>query len=311
MADYFDPKIVSRVRGFEIRSMRLVESYMVGMHKSAFRGISTEFAQHRQYVIGDDTRHIDWKVFAKTDEVFVKEYEAETNMAVVFLLDVSPSMFYKSEDTAMSKYEYAATVAATLSYMLMSQKDTFGMTLFSDKIEYHMPTKGSGLHFRNIIDVLNKVQNESLESEGEKKEDKGTDIGNVVRKIAPQIKSKGVVVILSDFINDLETLGVGLGQIHSLGQDCMLFHLEDPVERDFPFYGQTILKGLENEGKLLCDPRDLRNIYLREKAKHMDSIQDLCMKFGFDIRSFTTEDHIDSLLTEFLSTRMAQRRRGR
>ena len=120
MPDFFDPKIISRVKGLELRSFRLVQSLMMGIHKSRLRGISTEFAQHRQYVVGDDTKHLDWKVYAKTDRFFVKEYEAETNMPIYFFIDTSASMFFKSEEASMSKFEYAATIAATLAYLLMA-----------------------------------------------------------------------------------------------------------------------------------------------------------------------------------------------
>ena len=307
MPDIFNPEVISRIKGLELRSKRLVESYMVGIHKSRLLGISTEFAQHRQYVFGDDTRHIDWKVYAKTDEFFIKEYEAETNMAVYFLIDVSPSMFFKSEEAHLSKYEYAATMAATLSYMLMLQKDLFSLTLFDDKIQSFLKPKGSGLHFRNITDVLSKT-----EQEREPSEDKGTtDIGNAIQKLAPQIKKKGVVVIISDFIDDIEKLGFSLGQVSSLGQDGILLHIEDPIERDFPFTGQTILRGLEQEGKLLCDPRDLRNIYLRERAKHHQQIMEFCMKFAYSVINFSTNTQMDTILTDFLYARMSQRRRRR
>ena len=307
MPDYFDPEVISRIKGLELRSKRLVESYMVGIHKSCLLGISTEFAQHRAYVFGDDTRHIDLKVYAKTDEFFIKEYEAETNMAVYFLIDVSPSMFYKSEEAHLSKFEYAATIAATLSYMLMQQKDLFSLALFDDHIQSFLKPKGSGLHFRNITDILNKTTEERSYTQ-----DKGnTDIGSAIQKLAPQIKKKGVVVIISDFVDDIEKLGLGLGNVSSLGQDAILFHIEDPVERDFPFTGQTIFRGLEQEGKLLCDPRDLRNVYLREKEKHHHQLMDFCMKFAFVIMNFTTSTRIDTVLSDFLYSRMSQRRRRR
>src|SRR5580658_3099064 len=154
MSDYFDPHIIGRVKGLAIRSQHLVESLMVGMHKSRLRGISTEFAQHRQYTVGDDTRRLDWKVFARTDRLYLKEYEAETSMPVRFLLDTSRSMFFKSERAAMSKFDYAATVAATLCYLLMQQKDTFGLALFSEKVVSVLPARGSRSHFHNVVDLL-------------------------------------------------------------------------------------------------------------------------------------------------------------
>ena len=307
MADLFDPEIISTLKGLEVRSQRLVASHMMGMHKSSLRGISTEFAQHRQYVVGDDTRHVDWKVYAKTDEVFIKEYEAETNMAVYFMIDMSPSMFYKSEGTPMSKFEYAATIVATLCYMMQQQKDLFGLCLFDANIQKFMKPKGSNLHYRNMISVLEDELNKEIDPSDDRK----TDIGNTIKKLGPQVKSKGIVVVISDFVDDIEKLGLGLGQISFLGQDSILFHIEDPVERDFPFAGQTIFRGLEGEGKLLCDPRDLRSIYLEKKAEHLDKLQDICVKFGYDFRRIQTDTRLDVVLSEFMSTRMSQRRRRR
>jgi uncharacterized protein (DUF58 family) len=298
MPDYLDPHVIGRVKGYELRSLRLVESYMAGMHKSKLLGISTEFAQHRQYVSGDDTRHLDWKVFAKTDRFFVKEYEAETSMAVRFLVDTSRSMFYKSQDAAMSKYEYAATVAATMAYLLMQQKDTFGLVLFDEKVRAALPAKGSSGHFRNVAEALSKAEPGG-----------NTDISGALLSVAPQIKQKGLVVILSDLVDETGRLGLGLGQMSFLGQDVIIFHVEDPVERDFPFAGQTIFLGLEGEGKLLCEARDLRNAYLAERRQHLDAVRELCLRFGYDVEDLPTDARLDEVLSGFLSLRQARRRR--
>ncbi len=297
MADIFDPETIGRVKGLAVRSLRLVESFMVGMHKSRLRGISTEFAQHRQYVYGDDTKHLDWKVFAKTDRFYVKEYEAETSMRVRFMVDTSRSMFYKSDEAAMSKYEYAATVAATLCYLLMQQKDTFGLVLFDEKIRAVLPAKGSGGHFRSVVDALSKAE------PGGK-----TDLGGAMLSLAPQIKQKGLVVVLSDLVDETDKLAYGLGQMSFLGQDVIIFHVEDPVERDFPFAGQTIFLGLEEEGKLLCEPRDLRNAYLAERRRHLESIREISLRFGYDVQDLHTDTRLDEVLSGFLSLRMARRR---
>jgi uncharacterized protein (DUF58 family) len=297
MADIFDPRVVGRVKGLAVRSLRLVESFMVGMHKSRLRGISTEFAQHRQYVVGDDTRHLDWKVFAKTDRFYVKEYEAETSMTVRFLVDTSSSMFYKSEEAAMSKYEYAATVAATLAYLLMQQKDTFGLVLFDEKVRSALPARGSAAHFRNLAETLSKA------GPGGK-----TDISNALLSIAAQVKQKGMVVVLSDLVDETDRLGLGLGQMSFLGQDVIIFHVEDPAEREFPFAGQTIFLGLEQEGKLLCDPRDLRNAYFGERRRHLEVIRELCLRFGYDMEDLPTDTRLDEVLAGFLSLRGARRR---
>ncbi len=298
MPDFFDPHVIGSVKGLAIRSLRLVESLMVGMHKSRLRGISTEFAQHRPYVPGDDTRHLDWKVFARTDRFYLKEYEAETNMPVRFLLDTSRSMFFKSPEAAMSKFEYAATIIATVAYLLMQQKDAFGLVLFDEKVRAMLAPKGSGAHFRTVLRAMTEA------AEGGK-----TDIANALRTLAPQLKQRGIVVVVSDFIAETDRFGDGLGQMSFLGQDVVLFHVEDPVEREFPFAGQTIFLGLEQEGKLLCEPRDLRRAYLAERRRHLDSIREVCLRFGYDFEDMPTDARLDTILSGFLSLRQAKRRR--
>ncbi|MGQ9662648.1 MAG: DUF58 domain-containing protein [Kiritimatiellia bacterium] len=303
MPDYFDPHVISRVKGFEVRSMRLVESHMAGVHRSRLRGISTEFAQHRQYVIGDDLRHLDWKVYAKTDRLFVKEYEAETNMPVYFLLDTSPSMFFKSDENLLSKYEYGATVVATLAYLLTQQKDTFALVLFGEKPRTILPAKGSMGHYRNMLDAMSKTAKKGAEGK--------TDIGSSLLAATPIMKNRGIVMLISDLVDNPEKLGRGLGQLSYQGQDVAIFHIEDPVERDFPFLGQTIFRGLEGEGKLLCNPEDLREAYLRERREHLAAIREVCMRFSYELVDIANDMRLDVILASFLSARLARRRRWR
>jgi uncharacterized protein (DUF58 family) len=297
MTDYFDPQVIGRVKSLEVRSLRLVESLMVGMHKSRLRGISTEFAQHRQYVLGDDTRHLDWKVYAKTDRFYVKQYEVETSMPVFFLIDASPSMFFKSPGAALSKFDYAATVVATLAYMLMQQKDTFGLAIFDQKIRTMLPAKSSGSHFRQVTNALSKA-----EAGGK------TDLGKAIVNLGPQLKNAGMVLIVSDFVDNVEKLSMGMGQLSFAGQDVVLFHVEDPVERDFSFNGQTIFVGTEGEGKLLCDPRDLRNAYLKKRKQHLDSLRATALRFGYSLEEMPTDDRLDAVLSSILSLRLARRK---
>jgi uncharacterized protein (DUF58 family) len=271
---------------------------MVGMHKSRLRGISTEFAQHRPYVPGDDTRHLDWKVFARTDRFYLKEYEAETNMPVRFLLDTSRSMFYQSPAAAMGKFEYAATVVATLAYMLLQQKDTFGLALFDRKVHTALPAKGSGAHFRNMLAALSEATGGG-----------NTDISSALTAAAPQLKRRGVVVLLSDFVDETDRLASALGQMSFLGQDVILFHVEDPVERDFPFAGHSIFLGPEEEGKLRCDPRDLRGAYLAERSRHLNSIRETCLRFGYEFEDMPTDARLYAVLAGFLALRQARKRR--
>lgn len=297
MADYFDPQVLSRIKGYEMRSLRLVESYMSGMHKSKLLGISTEFAQHRQYVAGDETKHLDWKVFAKTERFYVKQYEAETNMPVVFLLDASRSMFFQSPQAAMTKYEYAATTVCTLARLLSLQKDAFGLALFDETVRSFLPAKGSQSHFRNMSHLL-----ETAEPGAE------TDLAEVCLAIAPQLKRRCLLILLSDFVSNLDRLALGLGRIRFGHHDVVLFHVEDPQERDFQFRGQTIFLGPENEGRLLCEPRDLRNTYLAARRRHLAEVRDNAVRLGFDLEEMPTDARLDETLSKLLALRQARRK---
>jgi uncharacterized protein (DUF58 family) len=261
-------------------------------------GISTEFAQHRQYVPGDDTKHLDWKVFAKTDRYFVKQYEAETSMQVVFLLDCSQSMFFRGQSAAMSKFDYAATVAATLSYLLMQQKDSFGLALFDGKLRTLTPSRGAQLHFRNVVRLMQDA--------GPTQQ---TDLAEAFFQMAPQLKRRSLLVVLSDLLTTTERLALGLGQISFGEHDLILFHVEDPEERDFPYRGQTIFNGSENEGKLLCDPRDLRHAYFNARRKHLTAVRETSLQLGYDVVEMPTDARMDETLSHFLAFRQARRAR--
>ena len=218
-------------------------------------------------------------------------------MKVHFLLDASESMFFKSESAAMSKFDYAATVIASLAYLLMQQKDMFGLVIFDDKVRSMLPAKGSGLHFRNMADVMSKVEGNTQ-----------TDLSRSLMNIAPQLKQRGLVVVVSDFVADTDELGLSLGQLSFGGHDVIMFHVEDPNERDFPFTGQTIFNGLENEGKLLCEPRDLRNVYLAEREDHLERIREAGLRFGFPLDHMPTDSPMDEILSAFLSMRLVRGR---
>lgn len=297
MESVFDPHVISRIEQMAIRSRRLVEGFLAGMHRSRLRGMSTEFAQHRQYVQGDDIRHLDWKAYAKSDRYYIKEHEAETNLRVTFLLDCSQSMFFKSADAAMSKYEYGATVVASLAYLLMRQKDAFGLVLFDETIREAMPTRSSGGHFLNMVDLL-----EHAEPGGQ------TNVAQALNAVSPQMKRKGMAVVVSDFVDDPGTFNLPLGRLIFAGHDIILFHIEDPVERDFPFAGQTIFRGLENEGRLLCEAADLREAYLGERGLHLETLRDICRRMAFDLEEMPTDEPLDVALSAFFAVRNRRQR---
>ncbi|MCE9529880.1 MAG: DUF58 domain-containing protein [Planctomycetes bacterium] len=299
MPAYVDPHILARIKGYELRSLRLVESFMAGMHKSKLLGISTEFAQHRPYSQGDDTKHLDWKVYAKTDRFYLREYEAETSMQVVFLLDVSKSMFFKGAGSTFGKLEYAATTLSALAYLLMQQKDSFSLVLFDSEVRSFLPARGSQSHYRNMLELLEKA------SPGAE-----TDLAKALMTVVPQLKRRSLLIVFSDFLTDTAELSLGLGQVSFGEHDLMLFHVEDPLERDFALAGQTVFVGPENEGRLLCDPRDLRHAYLAARKRHIAGLRDLGLRSGYDVDEMPTDAPIEDVLSKLLAYRAARRKRG-
>jgi len=294
-----DPHILARIKNYELRSLRVVESFMAGMHKSKLLGISTEFAQHRPYSQGDDTKHLDWKVYAKTDRFYLREYEAETSMQVVFLLDTSKSMFFQGEKAAFSKFEYAATTLSALAYLLMQQKDSFSLVLFDSDVRSFLPARGSQTHFRNMTELLDKTTPGGQ-----------TDLAKTLMTIVPQLKRRSLLVVFSDFLTDVNELSLGIGQVSFGEHDLLLFHVEDPLERDFALAGQTVFVGPEQEGKLLCDPRDLRQAYLGARKKHLSGLRELGLRSGYDLEEMPTDAPIEEKLTKLLAYRLARRKRG-
>jgi uncharacterized protein (DUF58 family) len=288
----FDPHVIARIERLELRARRLVEGFMIGIHRSPYHGISTDFAEHRHYVQGDDTRHLDWKIYARSDRFYVKKYEQDTNLEARFLLDASRSMFFAGEGAAMSKFEYAATLVASLAYLLHRQGDAVGLVLFDDRIREFLPPGATLRHYRHLTDTLERA------SPGG-----DTALGDALKKIGSQFRRRGLVVVVSDFLDDIAPLAEGLGLHDCEGNEVILFRIEDPVERTLPFRGPSVLLGLEGEQRIRCDPRDLRGQYLAHRARHIGELHDACRQHGFMMEEAPTDAPLDGVLQGFLSTR--------
>lgn len=288
----FDPHVIGRIERLELRARRLVEGFMIGIHRSPYHGISTDFAEHRHYVQGDDTRHLDWKIYARSDRFYVKKYEQDTNLEARFLLDCSNSMFFKSEDAPMSKFEYASTLVASLAYLLHRQRDAVGLTLFDSDIRETVQPRASFAHFRHMMDLLEEA------TPGD-----DTGIAGVLKKLGMQIRRRGLVIVVSDFVDDLDEFGQGLGLHDVEGNEVILFRIEDPIEETFPYRGATIFLGMEKEGKLVCNPLDLRMHYLAEREQHIHKLHDACRQHGYMMEETLTDAPLDSMLSGFLNMR--------
>jgi len=296
---YFDPAVISQLKGLTVRARRVVEGVMLGTHKSPFRGASAEFAQHRSYVPGDDLRHLDWKVYAKSDRFYVKQFRQETNLACHFVVDTSESMNYAG-GSDLSKFDYAAVLVAAFAHLVVGQQDSVGLTLFAEKVRTTLAARSTFSHLSNLIQTLESVSTVGL-----------TRIGGSLGPVAGNLKRRSLIVLITDFLDDTEPLSYGLNRLRFDGHDVIVLHIADPFEQGFPFTGPSILEGQENSGRLVCDPRDLREIYLEERAAHLDEIKSLCRSLQYDYQEVSTGEPLDVVLATLLHARdalAAQRR---
>jgi len=299
-AKYFHPEILSKIARLELRARRVVEGFVSGMHKSPYKGYSVEFANHRSYVPGDDIRHIDWRVYAKADRFFIKEYEEETNMRVHLLVDGSGSMAYPEHrgTNRMTKWDYAATVAASLAYLLVHQQDGVGLTLFDRGVRAKLPVSTSRASLQTLIHAI----------EGHHPKD-GTDVDSVFGELMAHIPRRGLVVVISDLLVNADELLRGLQRFRYAHHDVIVLHVLDHDEIHFPFVDRTLFEGMEQiDQEVLTDPQSLRRSYLEALQSFLDKLRAACLNHRIDYALLSTADPLDVALTAFLATRMHKQR---
>lgn len=301
---FFDPKVIGRITSLDLRAQQVVEGFITGMHRSPFFGHSVEFAQHRDYVRGDDIRHLDWKVWSKTDKFYIKQFEAETNLRAHVIVDVSESMHYGVDKHrragTLNKYDYVCTAATCLAYLAVRQQDSVGMMAFDQDVRATLPSKSSQLH----LDAIAKTLHVS------KPKDK-TDILKILRRVTESIHGRGMVVIFSDLLTDREPMLKGLEMLRSRKHDVMVFHVMDDDELNFPFAGTTKFEGMEELPDLLCDPKSLRDGYLEALEEYLIEVRRGCSRLGIDYTLTKTSDYLDAILSRVLHRRMAARSGGK
>ncbi len=290
-----DPRTLAKLHGLRLRARHIVEGYVAGLHRSPLRGFSIEFAEHRKYVPGDDLRQLDWKAFGRTDKFYLKQYEDETNLICYLVLDISQSMHYQSAEAALSKLAYAQSIAASLAWLVLHQQDAVGLATFDQDVQALLRPSTSPSHLREIIRVI-----ESASAVRE------TAIGPVLHKLAERFTKRGVVVILSDFLDEIPSLMAGLGHFRHRQHDVVVFHVLDPAELDFPFHEPTLFRGLERPGDVMTDPRSVRNAYLKEFGHYLTQVKNGCRSHAVSYQLIRTDKPLDVALSHFLAARMAK-----
>lgn len=292
-----DPGIISRVAQIDLRARLVVEGYVSGLHRSPYKGFSVEFAEHREYVPGDDLRYLDWKVFGKSDRYYIKQYEEETNLVCHLVLDVSESMDFTTAE--ITKHQYALTVTAALAYLVVKQHDAVGLVLFDDAVRQTLQPGSHKGQLRRAFTLL-----EEAAPGGE------TSVGKVLARVAERVRRRGLVVLVSDLLGDVDEVLNGLRRIRSRGHDVIVFHVLDPSERTFPFERMTMFEGLEQHPDLLADPKSLRAGYLNALEEYMAKLRAGCLAERIDLVEMDTSTPLDVALSSYLAKRAAQARAG-
>lgn len=295
--NYLDPRVLSKIDRLEIRARMVVEGFISGMHKSPYKGFSVEFAQHREYVPGDDTRFIDWKLFGKTDRFFIKEFEEETNLRAYLFVDQSESMSY-GHDGGMTKFDYAATCAASLAFLLQQQADAVGLTLFDQEIGPIVPASNTRGNLANIIGRLEEA-----------KPTQKTKIGTVLQELAGKASKRSLVILFSDLFDDVDEVLKGLRALGQRGHEIIVFHVMDHDEVEFPFERMTLFEGLEEMPELLADPKALRDAYLAEVEEFAMAIHKGCLGQRVDYERVVTSKPLDVVLSSYIASRAARGKR--
>ena len=293
---FLHPEAVKRIARLDLRARRIVEGFLSGMHRSPYFGQSVEFLQHREYSHGDDLRHVDWKVWAKQDRLYLKQYEEETNLRAALLVDVSHSMQYGRG--AMNKYEYACTAAVSLAYLLLRQQDAVGLLAFDEAVRAMVPMRTKRSQLNSII--------QSLDVSRPKQK---TELAQILRGAAESFPQRGMMILVSDLLVERPGLIKGIKLLRQRGHDVMVLHALDDDELDFPFSGPTRFDGLELAEHLTCNPRALRDGYLQALAAYLEEIRRACSQNECDYKMVRTSEPLDAVLAHFISNRLQMQHR--
>jgi uncharacterized protein (DUF58 family) len=288
--DYLQPSIIKKIDNLYLRAKLVVEGFIVGLHKSPYHGFSIEFSEHRPYTFGDEIKFIDWKLLAKTDKLYIKQFEEETNLKSYILFDKSSSMKYGSED--LTKFEYAKTICACLSYLMIKQQDAVGLTTFDKKIDISIPPKSKVSHLNYLLQTLDNTK-----INGE------TKISYVLHSLAESIKKRGLVILISDLIDDQEDVLEGLRHFRYKGHEVILFHIIDKKEKEFNFNSPINFIDLENNDMIKTDPRQIKADYKQAFVEFCENYKKECSKNSIDYIPINTSDSIDKTLIQYFIKR--------
>jgi uncharacterized protein (DUF58 family) len=287
---YFDPEGLARIGNMELVARQVVEGFLTGRHRSPYHGFSVEYLDHRAYTPGDEIRSLDWKILARTNKYFIKLFQDETNLRAHILLDCSRSMAFRSG--AMSKLEYGSYLAAALAYLMLHQNDAVGLVLFDQDIRELLPPRARPTQFRRILDLLDAAPAGS-----------DTDVGSVLHQLAERIKRGGLVILVSDLIDDPAKIANGLQHFRHNHHEVLVIHVMDDAELTFPYDRLTRFKDMEGTGRVVTNPKSLRGRYLARMQTFLDTLQGACFERGVGYQLANTKEPYDIFLAAYLEKR--------
>ena len=294
VTDYLTPEELSKLKHLQVLARQVVEGLSSGLHRSPHKGFSVEFKEHRQYVRGDEIRNIDWKIFAKTDRYYIREYEEETNLRCTMLVDCSGSMRYRgARSNGLSKHDYATRLAASLAYLLLGQQDSVGLVTFDDAVREIIPPRGRPSHLKAILATLSATHPE-----------RETDLGKVFHQLASKLHRRGLLVVISDCFGDVDSLLRSFAHFRHARHEIIVFQILDPDEVDFPFRGRTQFRSLEVAGhRQTVDPAQLRRAYMEKLEEFRQQLQAGCRRNHIDLVPVTTDTRYADVLADYLRLR--------
>jgi uncharacterized protein (DUF58 family) len=287
---FLAPEVLARISSLELIARSVVEGFIAGLHRSPYLGFSTDFAEHRQYMPGDDLRHLDWKLLARTDRLYIKKYQGDTNARIHLLIDSSASMGYASGE--VSKLQYAQYLASSLAFLGVRQHDSIGLVAFDEKVIEHVPPGSRSGHLRTVLGVIERLA-----------PGRGTTIAEMLNRTAELLTRRGIVVLISDLYDEPEKIVEGLEHLRFRGNDVIVFHVMDQQELDFEFIEPVVLEDSETEEQLHVLPDVLRDEYLRTIRGHIGAIREGAARNRIDYEMHRTSEPLDASLFAYLARR--------
>jgi uncharacterized protein (DUF58 family) len=288
---YLDPKAVARLKNIEIKARLVVEGFMAGLHRSPYHGFSVEFAEHRQYQPGDEIKHIDWKVYGRTDKYYVRQFEEETNLRCIIALDKSASMKFASKGN-ISKFEYASYLSAALAYLLIKQRDAVGLALYDDHLNTYLPPRSKTSYLYEILKSVASTTPSNL-----------TGTSAALDELAERIKRRGLIIIFSDFFDEEKSVLNALKHFRHKNHEVIAFQILDPRELDFKFGSGANFKDMETNEEIVSQPYQIQNSYKSAVNQFIDNIKRECFAHNIGYQLINTTDPFDKALQEFLAKR--------